>query len=51
MIYLQLALSIFLIVSCFAWLSLAPWVPTKNSDLARINTLMALKKNHRFLEV
>jgi SAM-dependent methyltransferase len=26
-------------------------VPTKNSDLARINTLMALKKNHRFLEV
>lgn len=51
MIYLQLFLSIALIVCCFAWFSLAPWVPTRTSDLARINTLISLRKKSRFLEI
>gem|GEM_PF-2179300 len=49
--YLQLIISILFLVSVFAWFSLAPWVPTKSSDLKRIHELIALKKGQNFLEI
>jgi precorrin-6B methylase 2 len=35
----------------YAWLSLAPWVPTKKDDLKRIDKLAKLKKGQTFLDM
>jgi tRNA G46 methylase TrmB len=43
----------FFIALSFAYtgLSLAPWVPTKKTDLERINQIAQLKKGEKFLEI
>lgn len=36
---------------CIGWLSMAPWVPTKKSDIERLVSLLNLKKWQNFLEI
>ena len=50
-IYLHIIIWIVLLVSVLSFFSLAPWVPTKRSDLKRIHTLAWLKKDEKFLEI
>lgn len=40
-----------LLLSLFSFLSLAPFVPTKNSDLERLLKIIDLKKWEKFLEI
>jgi len=49
--YLHLILFIIFIISVFSFLSIAPWVPTRNKDLERINELIKLKPWEKFLEI
>lgn len=42
---------IIIFISVFSFFSLAPWVPTKRSDLARINEIIKLKPWEKFLEI
>ncbi len=49
--YWELIVIIFFGLFLFSFLSLAPWVPTKTSDLKRINKLLQLKKWEKFLEI
>ncbi len=42
---------IILLSFAYTWLSLAPWVPTRSTDLERINTFAALHKWQKFLEI
>ncbi|PIR55101.1 hypothetical protein COU74_02880 [Candidatus Peregrinibacteria bacterium CG10_big_fil_rev_8_21_14_0_10_36_19] len=35
----------------YAWVSLAPWVPTSNKDLNRLHKIAKLKKGETFLEM
>lgn len=46
-----LILSLIALVSVFSFLSLAPFVPTRTSDLDRIARIIDLKKWERFLEI
>nr|MDD3720321.1 methyltransferase domain-containing protein [Candidatus Gracilibacteria bacterium] len=49
-IYLNIFILIVLL-SLFSFLSLAPFVPTKNSDLIRLLKIINLKKGEKFLEI
>lgn len=49
--YLEITIYIIFVISVFSFLSLAPWLPTKNSDLERINSILKLKPKEKFLEV
>lgn len=49
--YLEILILILFIVSVFSFFSLAPFLPTKKSDLKRINKLINLKQWERFLEI
>lgn len=49
-IYLNIFILIVLL-SLFSFLSLAPFVPTKNSDLIRLLKIINLKKWEKFLEI
>ncbi len=49
--YLQIFIYIILILSIFSFLSIAPWVPTRTSDLERIAKILKLKKWEKFLEI
>lgn len=42
---------LFFFISIFSFFSLAPWVPTKKSDLFRINEILKLKEWEKFLEI
>lgn len=48
---LELVLLMIFIIWVFSFFSLAPWVPTKNTDLERINKIIDLKENENFLEI
>jgi SAM-dependent methyltransferase len=50
-IFLSLVLGFLAFSSIYAWLSLAPWVPSNRSDLKRIHTLSKLKPGQTFLEM
>jgi len=50
-IYIHIIVWIIILLSFLSFFSLAPWVPTKTSDLKRINTLSRLKKGEKFLEI
>lgn len=49
--YILIFLYIIIIISFFSFLSLAPWLPTKKNDLERINKIISLKENEKFLEI
>lgn len=49
--YFQLILVIIFIISAISFFSLAPWVPTKRSDLERINNIINIKPWEKFLEM
>lgn len=51
MIYLQIIWFIILAASIFSFYSLAPWVPTKNKDLERIDEIIKLNPKEKFLEM
>jgi preprotein translocase subunit YajC len=38
-----LVVLIFLLLCVFAWMSLAPWVPTRKKEFERINAIADLK--------
>ena len=38
-------------MTVYAWISLAPWVPTAKKDLERINKIADLKPGQTFLEI
>lgn len=40
-----------LLSTTVAWVSLAPWVPTKYRDLKKINEIINLKPKQKFLEI
>ena len=42
---------IIIVLSMYSFFSLAPWVPTRTSDLQRIHSILKLKKWDRFLEI
>ncbi len=48
---LELIFYIILLISIFSFFSLAPWVPTKSSDLSRIHKILWLKPWEKFLEI
>ena len=50
-IEIQILVYSIILISIFSFFSIAPWVPTKDSDLERINKLMKLKPWERFLEI
>ena len=50
-IYIHIIIWIILLLSVLSFFSLAPWVPTKKSDLERIHKLLKLKPWERFLEI
>lgn len=47
----HLVLYVLFFIAAFSFFSLAPWVPTKSSDLERIHWILSLKKWERFLEI
>ncbi len=49
--YLSLIFFVIFIISTFSFFSLAPWVPTKKSDLERINKIINLQPWEKFLEM
>ena len=49
--YLNLIAILILLPCVIAGLSMAPWMPTRKKDLARINHLAALKKGEIFYEL
>lgn len=51
MLWIQIIFFIILISFALAALSIAPFVPTKRSDLERINTLAKLKEGQVFFEM
>jgi precorrin-6B methylase 2 len=42
---------LFLFSAAYAWLSLAPWVPTPNKELKRIDKIVRLKPGQIFVEM
>ena len=48
---LHFILIIILVSIVLAWMSLAPWVPTKNKDLKRINQIADLQPGQKFFEM
>lgn len=42
---------ILLILTAYAWISLAPWVPTYKKDLERVNKIADLKPGDTFVEI
>jgi len=46
LVFLPLGIS-----AIYAWLSLAPWLPSRKKDLSRINTLADLQKGQSFIEL
>lgn len=49
--YLEIIIFILFTISVLSFLSIAPWVPTRNNDLDRINKIIQLKKWEKFLEM
>ncbi len=49
--FVQLIWYILLLICIFSFFSLAPWVPTRTSDLKRIHSILKLKKWDKFLEI
>lgn len=46
-----LILFIIFFISIYSFFSLAPWVPTLKKDLEKINKILLLKDNEKFLEM
>jgi len=51
MTYAHILLWMIFIISIISFFSLAPWVPTRTSDLKRIQKLIKLKPKENFLEI
>jgi len=49
--YIEILFYIIFFVSVFSFLSIAPWVPTFKKDLARVNSIVNIKKWENFLEM
>ena len=47
----MIILYIFFLIFIFSFFSLAPFVPTRTSDLKRVNKISDLKDNQNFLEI
>lgn len=47
----EFIIALIFIISIISFFSLAPWVPTKNSDLKRVDDIVKLLPGERFLEM
>lgn len=51
MIIVNALVVVFMLSILIAWVSLAPWVPTRGRDLARVDKIAALKPGQTFVEM